>query len=478
MPDISTISRFRHFAEDRRPAFIAQGLAARHFFAHRTYYIPKCGPDAVFLARRMCKRKCLDGHVELLLFAEPAQHEQFPREIYFDDELLWHRQQFGKPGHIAFAYLFQDGPNLYGLNYVSDLVQRISRRRDHATRVEKLFRGWRHMLFNSILNFAVEQGVTTVYSPVSASVLANTDKRRAPKKDLFERIYDRTVTERYATTRSGNWWVIDVKANRDRIVRPEKREEVTTRGRTICVDHDIERGMGHVGIDAARTQVAERIAPAALSAMLKCERTAGIKATYSVVGSFLDEVRSEIERDGHCVAFHSYDHVIRRHWRLTRYYWGLRWQWARWVSGGPKDQYLDQLSRCRLVDRRVRGFRPPQSRITAEWDDFSLVFRNFDWCGTSSRTIGDVPAMHDHLVKIPIKLDDFPLFKAAMPFSAWERQLIGAIESNDFLAFGLHDCYADLWLPHYPALLEKISRFGEIRTFDAVADDAIFASAL
>jgi len=79
---------------------------------------------------------------------------------------------------------------------------------------------------------------------------------------------------------------------------------------------------------------------------------------------------------------------------------------------------------------------------------------------------------------IPIKLDDFPLFKAAMPFSAWERQLIGAIESNDFLAFGLHDCYADLWLPHYPALLYKISRFGEIRTFDAVADDAIFASAL
>jgi hypothetical protein len=478
MPEVCTVSRFRHFAEDRRQAFIAQGFAARHFFAHRAYYLPKCGPDAVFLAQRMCGCKRLDGHVELLLFAEPAAFEQFPRELFFDDDLLWHRQQFGKPGHIAFAYLFVDGPNLYGLNYVSDLVQRISRRRDHATRVEKLFRGWRHMLFNSILNFAVEQGIETVQSPVSEFVLSHTDKKRSPKRDLFERIYDRTVTERYAAMRSARWWVIDVKSNRDRIVYPERREEVTRHGRTICVGHDIERGLGHVGIDAARTRVAERIAPASLSAMLKCEQTAGIKATYSVVGRFLDEVRTEIERGGHCVAFHSYDHVIRRHWRFTRYYWGLRWQWARWVSGGPKDRYLDQLSRCRLVDRRVRGFRPPQSRITVEWNDLNLAYRKFEWCGTSSRALGDLPAVHDHLVKIPIKVDDFPLFKASMPFNAWEKALIAEIESNDFLAFGLHDCYADLWLPHYPALLEKISRLGEVRTFDAVADDAIFASAL
>jgi hypothetical protein len=126
----------------------------------------------------------------------------------------------------------------------------------------------------------------------------------------------------------------------------------------------------------------------------------------------------------------------------------------------------------------VRGFRPPQSRITAEWDDFNLVYRNFEWCGTSSRELGSLPALRDHLVKIPIKLDDFPLFKAAMPFSEWERRLIAEIENSEFLAFGMHDCYADLWLPHYPALLEKIARLGEIRTFDAVADDAIFAGAL
>ena len=472
------VSRFRHFAEDHRQAFIARGMPARHFFAHRTYYIPKCGPDAVWLAHRMCGRKRLDGHVELLLFAEPAQLEHLPTEIFFDDDLLWHRQQFGKPGHIAFAYLFRDGLNLYGLNYVSDLVQRISRRRDHATRVEKLFRGWRHMLFNSILNFAIEQGVTTFYSPTSKFVMAHTDRNRSPKKELFERIYDRTVAERFAATRSGNWWVIDVKANRDRVVHPEKGEEVMTRGRTICVGHDIERGLGHVGLDAGRTRIADRIAPAALTEMLRCEQAAGIKTTYSVVGCFLDEVRPEIERGGHCVAFHSFNHVIRRHWRFTRHYFGLRWQLARWTGIGSKEKCLDQLSRCRLVDRRVRGFRPPQSRITAEWDDFNLVYRNFEWCGTSSRELGSLPALRDHLVKIPIKLDDFPLFKSAMPFSEWERRLIAEIENSEFLAFGMHDCYADLWLPNYPALLEKIARLGEIRTFDAVADDAIFAGAL
>jgi hypothetical protein len=45
-------------------------------------------------------------------------------------------------------------------------------------------------------------------------------------------------------------------------------------------------------------QIAEsRIAPAALTAMLRCEQAAGIKATYSVVGCFLDEVRPEIEQE-------------------------------------------------------------------------------------------------------------------------------------------------------------------------------------
>jgi hypothetical protein len=478
MPDTSVVSRFRQFPEDRRQAFIARGLPARQFFAHRTYYLPKCGPDAVYLAQRMCGRKSLDGHVELLLFADPAEIEQLPPEIFFDDDVIWHRQQFGKTGHVAFAYLFRDGDNLYGLNYVSDLVQRISRRREYATRVEKLFRGWRHMVFNSILNFAIECGARTIYSPVSDLVIAHTDRKRPVKKALFERVYDRTVTERFAATRAHGWWVIDVEANCDRLVIPEKREEVPPRSRTICICHDVERGFGHAGVDRGRMTIAHRIGPQALSEMIRCEQMAGIKATYNVLGCFFNDVRAEIESQGHCLAFHSYDHVIRKYWRYTRLYWTLRRLLALWSGGGADGLYCNQLYRCRLVDRRVRGFRPPQSRITAEWDDFNLVLRNFEWCATSSPALGNVPVMQNRLAKIPVRLDDFPLYKSAMPYDEWERQVTAEIQNSDFVAFGLHDCYADLWLPHYRALLDKLSRLGTLKTLDAVANETIFAGAM
>lgn len=477
MLDAAAVSRFRHFPEDRRPAFVAQGLPARYFFAHRAYYLPKCGPDAAFLAHKMCGRKDLDGHVELIIFADPHELEPFPREIFFDDDLIWHRQQLGKVGLVAFAYLFIDGDRLYGLNYVSDLVQRISRRREYATRIEKRFHGWRHMLFNSILNFAVERGVKTLYSPTSDTVIGHTDRSRPVERSLFERVYDRTVIERFAAAKSGGWWVIDVDSNKNRVVTSKKCEEVTPRGPRVCICHDIERGLGHSGIDEERMRTADRIGPEVLSEMIRRERTAGIRATYSVLGCFFDEVRNEIETGGHCLAFHSYDHEIRKYWRLTRYYWGIR-QWLAELSGGPKGRFGNQLYRCRLVDQRVRGFRPPQSRATAEWDDFNLVYRNFEWCATSSRHLPDRPVMQNHLVRIPLRLDDFPLYKSGMPFHEWEKHVIDEIRGHDFVAFGLHDCYADLWLPHYPAFLEKISRLATIQTMDAVADETIFASAI
>jgi hypothetical protein len=84
-----------------------------------------------------------------------------------------------------------------------------------------------------------------------------------------------------------------------------------------------------------------------------------------------------------------------------------------------------------------------------------------------------MPVMLNHLVKIPIRLDDFPLYKSGMPFHEWEKQVIEEIRTRDFVAFGLHGCYADLWLPHYPAFLEKISRLATIQTMDAVADETI-----
>src|SRR5262245_193529 len=185
---MTAISRFRQFSQERRDEFVERGLPARYFFAHRTYYLPKCGPDAFRLAREMCGGKTLDGHVELLLYADPAQLDEFPQEIFFDDDVIWHRQQFGRSGHVAFAYLYREKEKLYCLNLVSDLVQRISRRREHKTRVETRFRGWNHMVLNSILNFAVEKGVEKIYMPVSSLVMAHSDKTRTVQKELFERV--------------------------------------------------------------------------------------------------------------------------------------------------------------------------------------------------------------------------------------------------------------------------------------------------
>ena len=86
--------------------------------------------------------------------------------------------------------------------------------------------------------------------------------------------------------------------------------------------------------------------------------------------------------------------------------------------------------------------------------------------------------MHNRLVKIPILLDDFPLYKSRTPYGEWEKRITAEIQKSDFVAFGLHDCYADLWLPHYRALLDQLSRLGQIKTLDAVADETIFAGAI
>jgi hypothetical protein len=261
-------------------------------------------------------------------------------------------------------------------------------------------------------------------------------------------------------------------------VEPVKRAEEVAIEKTICIFHDIERGFGHLGIDTDRVQVANRIAPGALTEMVRCENAASLKATYNVLGCFFDEVRPQIERNGHCVAFHSYNHQIRKCWEFTRHYYRVRRLLASF-HGVSNGKYQDQLYRCRLVDRRVRGFRPPQSRVTAEWNDYRLIFRNFDWCTIPARRLGSTrPVIDNRLVKIPTRFDDFPLYKERMAFGEWESRALTIIERSGFVGFGLHDCYADFWLPHYSSFLKKISGLGKFKTLDAVANETLFAHAM
>jgi len=473
------VSKFREIMPDRCGEFKDQGLLGRHFFPHRCYYLPKCGPDGLKMSQRMCGIADPNASWEAVLYATGSAAREFPADLYFDDEVVWHRQQFGRVGQVATANLVVAGKRVYGNNYLADLVQRISRRREYKTRVENRFGGWAFMLLNAILNFAVEQQLDDIFSPTADFVLEQVPPDRHVQRQLFDRIYDRPVVSRYRAVRQGKWWVINVKENRERLVVPAKGEEVLANEKTICICHDIERGFGHLGIDANRAQLADCIAPGALTEMMRCEGAADLKATYNVLGCFFDEVRGEIEHNGHCIAFHSYDHQIRRFWQLTELYYGARHLLALLRGRSWRGKYQDQLARCREVDYRIRGFRSPRSRPSGEWSDHNMVFRNFEWFATSAWRLGSArPLMRGRLVKIPICFDDFALYQPGVSLEQWEGEVLAKIEHNDFVAFGLHDCYADLWLARYPAFLKKIEGLGAFKTLDQVASETILASAI
>lgn len=184
-------SHFREITQERLEEFSHKGYKKRYFFPHRIYYVPKSGPDTLKLAHRMCGESEIAKQWEVLLYGTSPWLDEFPKELFFDDDLIWHQQQFGKTGHIAVAYLVVKERSLYGLNCVSDLVQRISRRREYKTRIEKKFDGWHHMLFNSIMNFAIENNVERIYSPTADLVREHTDPSRTVQRESFERIYER-----------------------------------------------------------------------------------------------------------------------------------------------------------------------------------------------------------------------------------------------------------------------------------------------
>lgn len=445
-------SAFREVTAHRADEWVAKGHRRRNFFPHRAYHLPKCGPDGFRLAARMCGRDDPAAMWEIVLYADPGTLTEFPPGLFFDDDVVWHQQQFGLPGQVASADVVVDGATVYSLGHVSDLVQRIGRRREHKTRIEKRFEGWRHMLLNAVLQFALERGAQRVCTPTAELALRNTDPSRTVGPALFERIYDRAVTETVPARRVGEWWVIELADARDRILAPERREQTRAAAKAICICHDIERGLGHADVDPAFARRARRAAPGDLEAMRRVESQLGVRATYNVVGSLLDEVRAGIEADGHCLAFHSFDHRLDRD---------------------------DQLQRCRETDYRLKGYRPPRSQITAELSERNLLFHNFEWLASSPQSLGvAAPEMRAGLVRLPIAFDDFPLHTGEMAYEEWELRALETIAEDDFAAIGLHDCYAPHWLAHYRGFLERVGELGERRTLDEVAAQVTLSSAV
>jgi hypothetical protein len=430
--------------------FLQKGFHKRHIFPHRLYYLPRSGSDGAKLARSIHGVSEADRLRQIVLFATGPALEGIPSELFFDDDLVWHQQQLGLPGHVAAANLIVHGRVLLTTARFSDIVQRISRRRDALTRVEKRFRGWDHMLLNGILGFAVERGLKTIRLPTAETAMANTDPARTVHRPLFERVYDHDVCERFVAERQGGQWVVDVARNRHRLVMPARHEESLAHERTICICHDVERDLGHVGVAPDFAVVAARRAPENLLRVLDIETRRGVRGTYNVVGCFMHDVRADIERSGHEVSFHSFDHT------------------------GD----LNQLGLCRQVDYRIKGYRPPNSRMTSELTDDYLAFHNFEWLASSPRSIGtDDPALRGGIAYVPIRFDDFVMYHAGQRFAAWEEQALQAIREHEFTAFGLHDCYAQFWLDHFDEFLGKVQDLGRLQTVGEVANRAALGSA-
>jgi hypothetical protein len=446
------MSTFHELTAQCEDDWEALGHRRRHFFAHRVYRLPKCGPDGYKLTHRMTGHTDPAVMGEIVLYADPGSLEEFPRELFFDDEIVWHQQQFGLPGQVATANVVRDGDVLWSMVHLSDLVQRISRRRELKTRVEKRFKGWVHMLLNASVAWALDAGMSEVRTPTADLALVHTDEARDPERPLYERIYDRTPQELYGARRDGEWWRVDVARARERVLRPQRRTETAEPARTVCICHDVERGLGHLGYDLTFAREIERRAPGDLTAMVEVEAAAGVSATYCVVGSLLDEVRDELAAGGHALAFHSFDHR---------------------ADGAP------QLHQCRVVDYRLKGYRPPQSVLTDELTETNLLFHNFEWLASSAWAFGfRDPQLHHGLVRVPIAADDFKLWSEGRDYDDWERETLARIEARDVTAISLHDCYAPWWIERYPAFLERVRALAEPRTVDELAAELTLAAAL
>ena len=137
-----------------------------------------------------------------------------------------------------------------------------------------------------------------------------------------------------------------------------------------------------------------------------------------------------------------------------------------------------QLARCRMVDYRLKGYRPPQSVLEPGLTAQLLASFNFEWLASSARSLGSAqPELRGGIAWLPILFDDFDLHRGRCDYEAWERRALDRIQRHPYVALSLHDCYAPHWLARYAEFLRKVRDLGTVRTLDEVAADLMLSSA-
>ncbi len=439
---------------DDRGHFTARGFRPREFFTHEVIALPKPYADTHLCLehRGVSRRRIAAGqHIQLNVYSNWLSG--FPDALFTDPAVNWHGQQFGKKGLIAATGLFIEGRSAVVTYLQSDICQQIYRspalKRAASAKLDTRFRYWYRMLFNAILDFAADRGLDIVHSPIADHIIGATKKRIDP--GLFTKIYD-SVGAQYVCRREvagrAEYWTVPLRDNLDRIARltPKPMPETEGSGRTIiCICHDIESNVD--------TNVPEAECREALHRMLAIERAHNVRATYQVLGRLFRDVAPIIAAsDSHALAFHSYDHQI----------------------GDPS-----QLARTRDVDLQVKGYRPPQSAITADLSDYTLAYWNFEWILSSASSFGfQEPRIENGIVKIPVHLDDWPLHTGALTRAQWMARSRDEIAKRDILVISLHDCYSRQWIDWYPELLTELKELGDLWNCEQVVDRERFLSAL
>ena len=418
----------------------------KYFFVHEVEYIEKQYPDmfVIMEMRGFAKKELFKGKfIQLNVYSKEI--EGLPGNLFFDKKINWHQQHFGKKGLIASAGLYLlNQEDIFIEVMQSDLLQQLFRsqkfRKLYRTKLEDKYKYWYKILFNAILDFAIGNGFLKIYCPTSEQLSNNTKMK--VDNSFFTKVYDyskRNFNSSKKKIKKAEYWKIDLKKNLDKIVRLKSVfREIKKSKKIVCIYHDIEEDVD--------TPISKEKCKEYLQKMLEIEEKQGISVTYNILGSLFNEKEKIIQSYGnHSISFHSYNHNL-------------------------KD--LNQLKKVREVNLQVRGYRPPQSNLTRELNDYNLSYYNFEWLMSSASSLNTTePRLENGIVKIPLHIDDFPLHKMEMSYEQWENRLLETIKNNDFVAFGTHDCYGHHWIDKYDPLINKIKSLGvEFKTGDEIAN--------
>lgn len=493
--------RYHQVTAERKPEFIERGYKGRYFFPHRCYYLPRALAEQHRIARRIWGLSDPEQLYCVLMYAERDAICEFPEELFFDREVMIHRDPHGMPGLVALALLYIDGDTLCCDEHQSDLVQRAGQRPEHRNKISRRFGGWHQMLLNSVLNFAVQMGLKRVRVPTARRVLSHYITRHVVP-DLFERLYDRDTQMRFDAQRVGDLWEIDVEANRGRLVAMSTQQEPTaTPARAACLLHDVE---------GAGEQIGE---------LLEAERALGVSGTYILPPRLAGRWMLAIERGGesraapgassggHAVAFHSravgryrfprravedepavlrgVTQAMRRIDYVARQRLGIHpgevpsaskainaaLNRLRRATGQPA--VVDTLQACRDNETYVHGYRQTPHDHAAGITDDRLRDHHFSWLIDEALPSDAGVTESGRLLRVPVTHPWPATVTDPASFAAWAQQITAdanAPTDPPLLCIDLPARQIRNWLPGYREFIHALRGSAQLLSVEALAD--------